>query len=59
MLLGAVYSTALDMWSIGCILAEMVTGVALLDGDCEIGQLFKTFQYDYFFFPLSFLIYLF
>ena len=26
-LLGAPYSTAIDMWSFGCILAELATGV--------------------------------
>ena len=31
-------------WSIGCIMAEMITGKPLFPGDCEIGQLFKIFQ---------------
>ncbi len=44
-LLGSkLYTTAVDMWSVGCIFAEMVTRVPLLPGDCEIDQIFKTFK---------------
>jgi len=44
-LLGSrLYSTAVDIWSIGTIVAEMITKKALFPGDCEIDQLFKTFQ---------------
>lgn len=45
-LLGArQYSTALDMWSVGCILAEMVMkGMPLFNGDSEIDQIFKIFR---------------
>ncbi|PVG04142.1 Pkinase-domain-containing protein [Serendipita vermifera] len=45
-LLGArQYSTALDMWSVGCILAEMVLkGMPLFNGDSEIDQIFKIFR---------------
>ncbi|XP_034360651.1 cyclin-dependent kinase 3 isoform X1 [Arvicanthis niloticus] len=38
------YSTAVDIWSIGCIFAEMVTGKALFPGDSEIDQLFRIFR---------------
>jgi len=38
------YSTAVDIWSIGCIFAEMVLQVAIFPGDCEIDQLYKIFQ---------------
>ncbi|XP_049624509.1 cyclin-dependent kinase 3 [Suncus etruscus] len=38
------YSTAVDMWSIGCIFAEMVTCQPLFLGDSEIDQLFQIFQ---------------
>jgi len=40
------YSTALDMWSVGCILAEMAmqNGTAIFPGDSEIDQIFKIFQ---------------
>jgi len=39
------YSTAIDMWSVGCIFAEMAThGNALFPGDSEIDQIFKIFR---------------
>lgn len=38
------YSTPVDVWSIGCIFAEMVTGKPLFPGDSEIDQLFKIFR---------------
>ncbi|GMT32759.1 hypothetical protein PFISCL1PPCAC_24056 [Pristionchus fissidentatus] len=38
------YSTAIDIWSLACILAEMATGQALFEGDSEIDQLFKIFK---------------
>ena len=38
------YTTKVDSWSIGCIMAEMITGKPLFPGDCEIGELFKIFQ---------------
>jgi len=40
----AQYSTPIDMWSIGCIFAELVTGQALFPADSEIDQLYKIFQ---------------
>lgn len=44
-LLGAKeYSTPIDMWSIGCIFAEMAQRRALFIGDSEIDQIFKIFQ---------------
>jgi serine/threonine protein kinase len=33
-----------DSWSIGCVFAEMATGVALFPGRSDIDQLFKIFQ---------------
>lgn len=39
-----VYSTAVDMWSVGCIFAEMSSGKPLFDGDSEIDQLYKIFM---------------
>ena len=42
---GRQYSTGVDMWSIGCIFAEMVTRRPLFPGDSEIDQIFKIFQY--------------
>eukprot|EP01091_Cochliopodium_minus_P002787 TRINITY_DN12647_c0_g1_i1.p1 TRINITY_DN12647_c0_g1~~TRINITY_DN12647_c0_g1_i1.p1 ORF type:complete len:319 (-),score=74.89 TRINITY_DN12647_c0_g1_i1:31-963(-) len=38
------YSTPIDMWSIGCIFAEMITKIPLFPGDCEIDELYKIFQ---------------
>lgn len=38
------YTTKVDSWSIGCIMAEMLNEKPLFPGDCEIGQLFKIFQ---------------
>ncbi|KAH7704180.1 cyclin-dependent kinase 2 isoform 1 [Aphelenchoides avenae] len=44
-LLGArCYSTAVDMWSLACVFAEMATGRNLFAGDSEIDQLYKIFQ---------------
>ncbi len=45
LLLGAQrYSSAVDVWSIGCIFAEMISGYALFPGRSDIDQLFKIFQ---------------
>lgn len=39
------YSTAVDMWSVGCIFAEMaLQGQPLFPGDSEIDQIFKIFR---------------
>lgn len=44
-LLGATrYTCAIDMWSIGCIFAEMATKKPLFQGDSEIDQLFRIFR---------------
>lgn len=44
-LLGAqTYSISIDIWSIGCIFAEMIQKKPLFMGDSEIDQLFKIFQ---------------
>jgi cyclin-dependent kinase len=39
------YSTAVDVWSAGCIFAEMATHKPLFPGDSEIDELFKIFRY--------------
>lgn len=45
LLLGANrYSTAVDVWSVGCIFSEMATGMPLFPGRSDIDQLFKIFQ---------------
>lgn len=38
-ILGVKYGMAIDMWSLGCILAELYTGYALLPGEDEADQL--------------------
>jgi len=44
-LLGSkIYATPVDMWSTGCIFAEMVTTRPLFPGDSEIDELFKIFK---------------
>jgi len=44
-LLGAkFYSTPVDIWSLGCIFAEMLTRIPLFPGDSEIDQLFRIFR---------------
>lgn len=44
-LLGAeFYSTAVDLWSLACIFAELVKGRSLFAGDSEIDQIFRIFM---------------
>lgn len=38
------YTPAVDMWSVGCIFAELARRKVLFRGDSEIGQLFEIFQ---------------
>lgn len=38
------YTTAIDLWSVGCIVCEMLKGGPLFCGRTEIEQLFKIFQ---------------
>eukprot|EP00959_Pyramimonas_sp_CCMP1952_P267358 5590096-Pyramimonas_sp.AAC.1 len=38
------YSTPVDMWSVGCIFAEMAHKVALFPGDSELQQLLHIFK---------------
>uniref|UniRef100_A0A803LV41 cyclin-dependent kinase n=1 Tax=Chenopodium quinoa TaxID=63459 RepID=A0A803LV41_CHEQI len=38
------YSTPVDVWSVGCIFAEMVNQKPLFPGDSEIDELFKIFR---------------
>lgn len=45
LLLGANrYSAAVDVWSVGCIFAEMITGLPLFPGRSDIDEIFKIFQ---------------
>ena len=38
------YSTPVDIWSVGCIFAEMITKDPLFAGDSEIDQLYRIFS---------------
>ncbi|CAF5188812.1 unnamed protein product, partial [Rotaria magnacalcarata] len=38
-ILGAKYGLAIDMWSLGCILSELLTGMPLFPGEDEADQL--------------------
>ncbi|KXN73763.1 Pkinase-domain-containing protein [Conidiobolus coronatus NRRL 28638] len=38
------YSTPLDMWSVGCIMAEMLAGGSIFSGQTELDQLFSIFS---------------
>lgn len=40
------YATAVDIWSMGCMFAEMINRRPLFHGDSEIDQLFRIFRYD-------------
>lgn len=45
-LLGAThYTTAVDVWSAGAIIAEMFLGKPLFPGDSEIDQLHRIFRF--------------
>ena len=39
------YSKAVDIWSVGCIFAELIEKKPLFTGDSEIDQIFKIFQF--------------
>ena len=38
------YSTKIDMWSVGCIFAEMLTGTVLFQGEKELDQIEKIYS---------------
>lgn len=38
------YSCKVDVWSVGCIFAELLTGKAIFDGKWQIHTLFKIFE---------------
>ena len=40
-ILGIPYNNSIDMWSAGCIAAELVIGIPLFPGSSEFNQLFK------------------
>ncbi len=39
-----IYSTAIDTWSLGCILGEIYVGKPIFHSNSEIGQLYEIFQ---------------
>ena len=41
------YSTPLDLWAVGCIFAEMLTGKPLFPGEGEVDQINKIFKVHY------------
>jgi len=44
-LLGSkIYSLPVDVWSCGCILAEMASGTPFFRGDSELGTIFRIFE---------------
>jgi serine/threonine protein kinase len=43
MLGSRMYSLAIDIWSLGCIFFELITGRPLFKGNSEIDQLMKIF----------------
>lgn len=43
MIMGGKYGMPIDMWSLGCILAELLTGYPLLPGEDESDQVFIIF----------------
>ena len=39
------YTQSIDLWSVGCIIFEMLTGEHLFKGNSEIDMLFKIFSF--------------
>lgn len=38
------YGTGIDIWAVGCIMAEMLTNQPLFMGDSQVDMLFKMMQ---------------
>ncbi|KAG5604890.1 hypothetical protein H5410_026382 [Solanum commersonii] len=38
------FSTAIDMWAVGCVMAEMITKEPLFDGNTEASQIYQIFR---------------
>jgi len=52
---GQHYSTSVDIWSIGCIFAELISGQPLFPGDSEIDQIYNIFRFFFFAFFFIFI----
>jgi serine/threonine protein kinase len=52
------YSTAIDMWSVGCIMAELLAKEPLFNGKTEFEQLDKVFNLSRYPIFLQLLIYI-
>ena len=52
-LLGGPYTCAIDMWSLGCILAELFLGLPLFPGSSQYNQVRNALFTHYLFFYLS------
>lgn len=44
-----IYATGIDMWAVGCILAELLLRVPFLPGESDLDQLTRIFQVMHFF----------
>lgn len=51
------YSTPVDLWSCGCIFAELLTGRPLFPGSSDHDELNRIFKYDIFCLSLYLYIY--
>lgn len=50
------YATGIDMWAVGCILAELLLRVPFLPGESDLDQLTKIFQVKFLFIFLILII---
>ena len=41
------YGTGVDVWAVGCILAELLLRIPFVAGDTDLDQLGKIFQVNY------------
>jgi dual specificity protein kinase YAK1 len=55
-MLGLPYSTAIDMWSVGCIAVELFLGLPLFPGSSEYNQICRIVEMFGYFLCIYFLI---
>jgi serine/threonine protein kinase len=41
---GDIYDTSIDIWGVGCIIAEMIQSAPLFPGDSDVDQLYRIFR---------------